>query len=203
MVGSYECFPPSKYILICLSERSAGPTSSPIRFLRHIRMVNNWQGHGGKYSYDPTKSYLHADSRHKPWHINGASKKLQCHWGKLKWLSWKLLSPVRYGFDLPGSRPKCKPAGGPPPRPGRHPSGRLQPPLPSSPHPHPPLPPRTPLPPLRPLALGGRRAAAPGRRTACRHGARRASHTEPPLAPRTVSTRQATVTQYPSRPAYL
>ena len=40
---------------------------------------------GGKYSYDPTKSYLHADSRHKPWHINGASKKLQCHWGKLAW----------------------------------------------------------------------------------------------------------------------
>ena len=72
---------------------------------------------GGKYSYDPTKSYLHADSRHKPWHINGASKKLQCHWGKLAWgiqdVRKTALALLISFWDI-GVASKCKPAGGPP-----------------------------------------------------------------------------------------
>ena len=74
---------------------------------------------GGKHSHDPTKSSLEADSRHKPWHMNGASKKLQLHGGKLAWEMQDVRKTPQYlliSFWGIGVASKCKPAGGPPPR---------------------------------------------------------------------------------------
>ena len=80
-------------------------------------MVKNRQVHWGKYSHDPTKSSLEADSRHKPWHINGASKKLQMVAGKLAWEMQDVRKTPQYlliSFWGIGVASKCKPAGAPP-----------------------------------------------------------------------------------------